>query len=73
MTNRAGWNGFDPNDNQHLWKLWDDFGIERADMYDDLDIVLPPPPPLIPRRPFVENVARSTAVGWSPGKDLSTH
>ena len=33
MTNRAGWVGFDPNDNQHLWNLWDDFGIERAHMY----------------------------------------
>ena len=21
MTNRAGWNGVDPNDNQHLWEL----------------------------------------------------
>ena len=39
MTNRAGWiggggwNGKDPNDNQHLWKLWDSFSIEEADMY----------------------------------------
>ena len=33
MTNRAGWVGFDPNDNQHLWNLWDDFGIEHAHMY----------------------------------------
>jgi len=22
MTNRAGWVGHDPNDNEHLWKLW---------------------------------------------------
>jgi hypothetical protein len=39
MTNRAGWvggggwNGRDPNDNQHLWKLWDSFSIDEADMY----------------------------------------
>lgn len=33
MTNRAGWNGHDPNDNAGAWRLWDDFGIEHADMY----------------------------------------
>jgi hypothetical protein len=33
MTNRAGWNGKDPNDNAHLWKIWDDLEIEVADMY----------------------------------------
>jgi hypothetical protein len=32
MTNRAGWNGVDPNDNRHLWKLWDGFGIQSATM-----------------------------------------
>eukprot|EP00463_Aulacantha_scolymantha_P000310 TRINITY_DN1187_c0_g2_i2.p1 TRINITY_DN1187_c0_g2~~TRINITY_DN1187_c0_g2_i2.p1 ORF type:complete len:183 (-),score=6.52 TRINITY_DN1187_c0_g2_i2:173-661(-) len=33
MTNRAGWNGYDPNDNKNVWKLWDNFGIVKADMY----------------------------------------
>ena len=33
MTNRAGWNGHDPNDNQHLWRLWDEFGIDTAAMF----------------------------------------
>lgn len=33
MTNRAGWNGVDPNFNREVWQLWDDFGIEDADMY----------------------------------------
>ena len=28
-----GWNGYDPNDNKQLWKLWDKFGITYADMY----------------------------------------
>ena len=33
MSNRAGWNGKDPNDNMHLWKLWDEVAIEEASMY----------------------------------------
>ena len=33
MTNRAGWNGRDPNDNQHLWRLWDQVGIDSARLY----------------------------------------
>ena len=33
MSNRAGWNGYDPNDNKNLWKLWDAFGIVDANMY----------------------------------------
>jgi hypothetical protein len=33
MTNRAGWNGVDPNANRELWQLWDSFGIAEADMY----------------------------------------
>lgn len=33
MTNRAGWNGNDPNDNVNLWKLWDTFDIVKANMY----------------------------------------
>ena len=33
MTNRAGWNGDDPNDNKNLWKLWDTFGIEHATLH----------------------------------------
>jgi len=33
MSNRAGWNGFDPNDNVNLWKLWDSFDITKANMY----------------------------------------
>jgi hypothetical protein len=33
MSNRAGWNGHDPNHNADLWKLWDEFGIENADLY----------------------------------------
>lgn len=33
MSNRAGWNGKDPNDNMHLWKLWDELAIEKCNMY----------------------------------------
>jgi len=33
MTNRARWNGFDPNDNDGLWQLWDLFRIDQADMW----------------------------------------
>lgn len=33
MTNRAGWNGHDPNDNMNLWKFWDKIHIEQADLY----------------------------------------
>ena len=33
MSNRAGWNGKDPNDNMHLWKLWDELAIEKCKMY----------------------------------------
>ena len=36
MTNRAGWNGHDPNGNKELWQLWDAFGIERASCSRDL-------------------------------------
>ena len=33
MTNRAGWNGVDPNDNANLWTLWDEFAIQDADLF----------------------------------------
>lgn len=33
MSNRAGWNGMDPNHNRNLWKLWDEIAIERASMF----------------------------------------
>mmetsp|Transcript_7851 Transcript_7851/g.27432 ORF Transcript_7851/g.27432 Transcript_7851/m.27432 type:complete len:667 (-) Transcript_7851:588-2588(-) len=32
MSNRCGWNGHDPNGNAGLWRLWDAFGIEEADL-----------------------------------------
>jgi hypothetical protein len=33
MTNRAGWNGHDPNNNKGVWSLWDDFEIVNADLF----------------------------------------
>ena len=33
MTNRAGWNGKDPNDNLHLWRLWDDIAMDEAELF----------------------------------------
>jgi hypothetical protein len=33
MTNRAGWNGKDPNNNEGVWSLWDEFGIVEARMH----------------------------------------
>ena len=33
MSNRAGWNGQDPNHNAELWEVWDAFEIEKANMF----------------------------------------
>ena len=33
MSNRAGWNGQDPNHNAELWQVWDAFEIEKANMF----------------------------------------
>lgn len=33
LTNRCGWNGFDPNHNHAVWSILDDFGFNDAEIF----------------------------------------